>query len=132
MAFKLNKTEIDTRNKIADNMEAAYSDLLTEIEEYNDIVEAAWEKLAARIAEYNELIVQAKEFVSNVAQEQQELFEDKSERWQGSDAGQEAENFIQAWENIEFEEIEVDEPKRFELENVEYFYELRDLPDSSD
>lgn len=73
--------------------------LLTTLTESTKSVNAA---IKAR----NEVAKRVVAFAEQVAERLRDEFDEKSERWQESDAGQEALSLVEQWENINVDEIE--------------------------
>lgn len=61
------------------------------------------------IRAYNAALAAAATFAETIATERREEWDGRSERWQESDAGQNAATFVEEWEGFEAEEI--DEPE---------------------
>jgi hypothetical protein len=53
------------------------------------------------IRAYNLSLLKAESFASTVAEDFRSAYEEKSERWQEGEAGQEAVSFIEEWEGFE-------------------------------
>lgn len=77
----------------------------------------AYEELGAAVRAYNLVVVGAKAFADEVASDAQSAHDEKSERWQESDAASEVTDWIQEWENLELEEI--DEPDESAVDSFE-------------
>lgn len=68
---------------------------------------------------YNEVVERAIAFRDGVAERLQSDFDNKSEGWQEGDKGSAAQELISAWEELEIEKVEFDDPEDEErLEEV--------------
>ncbi len=66
------------------------------------------------IRAYNLTLLKAEAFATALAEDFRSAFDDKSERWQESDAGQEASSFVEEWEGFQgsaLPEIAILEPE---------------------
>lgn len=68
------------------------------------------------IRAYNAALAVAATFAEKIATERREEWDGRSERWQESDAGQNAATFVEEWEGFETEEIDEPENAADELE----------------
>ncbi len=57
------------------------------------------------IGRYNAALLKASAFAEEVSSELRDDFDGKSERWQESDAGREAEDFISEWEGFDADKL---------------------------
>jgi hypothetical protein len=92
MAFKLTKTEIVTRDRLAANLRAAREQVERTIGAYNDALQAA------------------RCFAEQRAATWREHHDRRSERWQRSNAGSVVDGFIDEWEGYQPDDAEPPEP----------------------
>lgn len=120
---RLNKIDQMELDRLADELEEARSAVS---EAFAAAVEATG-AVNARLAEYNTVLQKAADFRDSVTAEMAGYADEKSQRWQESEAGSEYQEWRAAWENLDVEDVEdmplPDEPL---LEHAEA---LRDLPD---
>ena len=83
--------------------------------ELTDALNKLWEDVADAINAFNEAGTELDEFRSEIADELEEQFSEKSEKWQESDRGNEFQEIIDGWRE-EFECAE--EPDMPELPEV--------------
>lgn len=76
----------------------------------------AREELRAAVNAYNLELRAAEDFARTVAEYHRERWEARSDDWRESDAGQQAEAFVDAWEAYEIEEF--DEPEEGDFEEL--------------
>ena len=96
MAFKLSKSENDDHSALIDKLTSATEALIAS--QTDEIVAA-----------YNTTIAECEEFRSNVADRLRDEFDDKSEKWQESDAGSDADEFASTWEDLALDEYDASE-----------------------
>jgi exonuclease VII small subunit len=108
--FKLGKTETAQRDEIATRIEQAREKLDAAVTAFNDAMLAARETLQTEIDEYNVVLADAKAFADDVAQNWENDFEEKSERWQDGETGEAVRAMIEAWQSIDLEAIDIDMP----------------------
>lgn len=94
------------------NVQAAFDDCVKAIE-------AAVRKVNKAIGSYNAEAAHVAEFVAAVAGRLQDEYEGKSERWQEGDAGQQAREMVDSWDDAGVEPLEevcvvMPDPPRFE------------------
>ncbi len=112
--MRLSKTQEKARAELVIELAAAeklvryrFSELLSFCRHASDDVNEA-------IRAYNLTLLKAEAFATALAEDFRSDFDDKSERWQESDAGQEASNFVEEWEGFEgsaLPEIAILEPE---------------------
>jgi len=129
MAFKLTKEQTTARDALAGRLEEAREKLDSAVVDFNDTITAARGVLQEEIDAYNGLLSEAKTFADEVAQEWENEFEEKSERWQEGDTGQAVRELIEAWQNVDFEGVDIDTPDPEVSFDAEVHSELlTDLP----
>lgn len=60
-------------------------------------VEVAKEEVQNAAENFNEALLELREAVTEIAEDWQSEFDDKSEKWQESDRGEEVQSFISSW-----------------------------------
>jgi chromosome segregation ATPase len=128
MPFKLTKAEITSRNDLIDKLKEAAKEVEEAIDSFNSELEDNQTALQAKLDAYNELISEAQEFANEVAGRADEEISDKSETWQDGEKGQEATAWKDAWENLSFDEVEIDFPDTLDTPSFEAESTLDDAP----
>jgi hypothetical protein len=128
MAFKLTKGETVNLHNLQAEIEIAGAKLEDEIRDYEMQIGALIAKGNEAIGEYNEVVRKAVEFCEVIAADNRNEFDDKSERWQDSDAGMEAASWIDQWEQNDLEEIELFEEIDLERDTGAALGVLEGLP----
>lgn len=87
---------------------------LTRLQTLVDTLTAARLDVEDALARYNLALAEADVFRSEIADQFQNEYDDKSEKWQESDAGSAASDLIDEWSNVDFEmvEFQLDHPER--------------------
>lgn len=129
MAFKLTKQEAAQVSKMADALDEAGAALTDAVNAYNEAMAKAFEAVAAARDAYNEAVSDARGMVEDLVSDRRSEWEDKSEKWQESDKGQDAERWISEWEGIDLEEVEVSEPEAIEEPDLTHAEALREGPE---
>ena len=140
MAFRLTKKELALRDKVRDELGAAYDKLTTKISECNTASDEAlglvnqaietfnaererlFETLDDAVREYNDELNNAREALEDIPSRLRDEFDNKSEKWQNSDRGTEVRSLVDAWEELDFEEVPLDTPvpvDAIEIEDLE-------------
>lgn len=120
MSFKLLRGESATKQELISKLETATVN-------FNEAKTNSPESLPGIIADILVLISEAEDLVSEVVERLQDEFDSKSEKWQDSDPGSEAIEFISEWEGIQFEEPDLTDLPNLDLDD--YASMLEDLPD---
>jgi hypothetical protein len=79
---------------------------LTARDAHIEALNTAHAAMVEAIRAYNAALAAAATFAETIATERREEWDGRSERWQDSDAGQNAATFVEDWEGFEAEEIE--------------------------
>jgi hypothetical protein len=79
---------------------------LTARDAHIEALNTAHAAMVEAIRAYNAALAAAATFAETIATERREEWDGRSERWQDSDAGQNAATFVEEWEGFEAEEIE--------------------------
>lgn len=108
MAFKLTKAEIKERDKFVEQLTIEGSNLANAISRYNEAHAALAQELQDAYDTYNGVVEEAQGFVSEIAESRRGEYDDKSERWKEGEAGELASEFVDAWEGISLEVVELD------------------------
>lgn len=116
---ELSKEQKKQRDALNEGLSTAACKFREEAEGFNSIVQEAWGDVEHAQAKYNEAVVAARDWVEAVHAKQQEYFDATSEKWQESDEGENYAAWMQAFENIELEEVELDYPDALDVPEAE-------------
>lgn len=128
MAFKLTKTELIQREKIAAALKTTGTALSEAVTIFNTTCEEAWKTVEAAQESYNEQVQMAQEFMVEVHDSHQNEFDEKSEKWQESDAGQAASGWLDEWE-MDLDEEQLERPDPLGDPDLEAKTTFEQLPD---
>ena len=113
MAFKVTKEQLARRDVLAADLRAKATALNVTIAAFNREVEPLVRAVAEAQVNYNETVEHARALASQISEAAQEVFDAKSERWQGSDSGIQVRTWIEQWE-ISLDGIDLDLPEPLE------------------
>ena len=105
MAWRLTRDQMKERDRFIERLNKAYEEVERSVSDANESMHAILEKVNVDIQEYNAVAEEAKAFVQGLADTFRSDFDDKSERWQESDRGQEIVGWIETFEEAEIEEL---------------------------
>lgn len=121
----------DARTRI----ENAMTELLAEAETVADLIEKSniqISKIRENIGEgqqkYNDKIAEIKDIYQELASQAQNYYDERSEKWQESDAGNVYEEWIDALGSPEIEELEIELPDEIEEQDFPDFTDDSWLP----
>jgi hypothetical protein len=103
MAFRLTKDEQTQKTKIQASLQASWDALEDAKAGAEDKIRTALEELNVFLEAYQKVVSEAEAFREEVAGRLREEWDEKSDGWQEGDKGQEANSFIEEWENASME-----------------------------
>lgn len=136
MGIKLTKAEINRLHSLKSDCEEANESLERAVGNYNDSVDAAWDTFEDCLREYSEALFaaretldnavedhttsigEAKSFIDDLANDREEEIADRSERWQESEAGENAQTLLDGLREFETS-CEPFEPETTEAPEIE-------------
>lgn len=128
MAIRLTREEVKEQARLAAALREHEQAVDVQFAALLMALKAVTGPLNIAIRARNLLAKEAAAFAERVHERMRDEFEEKSERWQESDAGQEASGLIEEWDGVdipEVEEVQIVEP---EIEGNEGSSALADLP----
>lgn len=133
--MKLSKAQIKERDELSAALRENAEALDSAVDELNrKFREEVKQKLTPLVAAYNETRSRVETFVEGLGSEFRSDFDEKSERWQESDAGLSVDSFIAEFENFECGDA-AKVPSLFDLEidiDMDVSDRLTELPEWSD
>lgn len=125
----LNKEQEQRRESLADKFDKEYEILLDLISKVNEMIN---DKLNGQVATVNGILTEMREFHEEITDGQQEYYDERSEKWQESDAGSDYQQWMSEWQGgpppDDIEEYELlEEPGLDDTSE-----ELKDLPSAVD
>jgi len=122
---KLTKDQLARHAQLCTDLASDWEDLEAAVKQYNEKVAVAHSELQAVVETFNKRVAEANEFVEEVHSEQESFFDEKSERWQESDAGSAYQDWMTQWGDKVVEEVELDWPPEFDVDvDIESFGQL--------
>lgn len=128
----LTKNQLAEKARLGLALHQAAQKVDTAIAAFNHVLDEAKAPVEQALEEYNDALRQAAEFCEEVASDQQSYFDDKSEKWQESDRGQEYQQWMNDWANVCLDEATVELPDEVEVPDLSAPDTLEDLPDEAD
>jgi hypothetical protein len=128
MSIRPTKQEIRERDRLAAALRDNEAEVAAQFERLLDALRAAPAALNSAIRTRNLVAQEAAAFAETVHDRLRDEYDEKSERWQEGDAGQEASSLIDEWDNVDVSqvgEVQIVEP---ELEGNEGADALSELP----
>jgi archaellum component FlaC len=129
MTFKLSIAKAAERDNYVDALRERSEKIKDAIVAFNEEMERQKDNVILALNEYNGIMEEVRVFVDAVRQTAQDAFEEKSEKWQESDNGQKAANFIEEWDNADLFDHEIDFPEPIDPEAPDHATTLEDLPE---
>jgi hypothetical protein len=126
--MKLTKQQREQRDELVQQLKAKYAELQAAIAKYNGEVELLKAPVEAAVSDYNDVVEEAKEFCDEIAEAAQEEIDAKSDRWRDSDKGQEASEWLEAWESFSDDEVSPDWPDELGDSEPSHADDLASLP----
>lgn len=130
MAFKLTQKEITDREGIKTELENAWTAVEDAVAEYNETVNEAKSKITSVVESYNNVLGEAAVWSASIMERLNCEFEEKTEKWQESERGQNVSAMISEYENFSLDDISVDWPDDLAIENPEP--DLEALPEEAE
>ena|SRR5215469_9890749 len=124
---KQQQREIDAA---LDVLREAASELEAAIEAYNEALEPLRERIEGALDHYNEKGSELRAVYLDIHAEAQAYYDDRSERWQEGDAGEEYQEWLDKLENLEIEELDIDMPEPLDRPEIPDFDDDSWLPPS--
>lgn len=124
---QLTKADLTARTERATAIHTAQAKLEKAVEAYNAAALAAREVVEQAIQGLNDAIADANAWIEEVRARMNEHFDDRSEAWQESEAGEAYENWLR--EYVALDEVEADFPDELELPESDAAENLEGLPE---
>jgi hypothetical protein len=95
----------------------------------NETIAAALATVVVEVERYNEVLGEARELVEDIATDFRGQFDDKSEKWQEGEKGQEVNEFIEQYEHTSFDDLDVPEIEEIAIDIEPVAEALEELPE---
>jgi 2-succinyl-5-enolpyruvyl-6-hydroxy-3-cyclohexene-1-carboxylate synthase len=123
----LSKTEQKEQEAHGAALEAAKGKLEDAISAFNAEMLSLFENVQAATEEYNEVVDQANGWRDDIHNAQEAFFDEKSERWQEGDRGENYSSWAEEWDNA-LEQVEVDCPDEIPMPEMDQVETITNLP----
>jgi hypothetical protein len=110
---RLSKDQLATRNELVKRLRDAAGAIETAIDTTNGVID-----------EYNAILADVESFRDEVVGEMETYYDERSEKWQETDAG----SSYQDWKS-QFEALDVDQLEQLELDDLKLADDLEEFPD---
>lgn len=124
----LTKDQVKRVAEVAELLRARRAELENEVETFNAAVNKAWEDLQAKRDAYNEVVREAGEVVTEIHSDLENYRDERSEKWQDSEAGAAFCQWVDEWDSVALDEASFDEPMELEFDDEDYAEILESLP----
>lgn len=128
----LNKQQQAEKGRICEHLRQAASKVESELQRFDEAVQDAAVPVQQAIESYNEALRNAAEFVENVASDLQSVYDEKSEKWQESERGENFKRWIEEWESIVLDDAEIEIPESVEPPDLSAADNIELLTDEAD
>ena len=132
MAFKLTKGEQKQKADFQLELAKAREELDAKVEDVNDALQTAIDALMDAVADYNSALERARAFATDIVSQAEEDFSDKSERWQEGERGEICRAWIDEWEQLSLDDIELPDIDRIVIDAEDHADLLDQLPDEAE
>lgn len=129
--MKLTADQKKTRDKAFETFEDARERLQSKIDDTNSVLADLRTRLEEAENAYNEAAEACADSIHEIGAELTEAINEKSDKWQESDAGTQACSLAEAFENFEIDGFNFDEFIEIEAPEADLEQLLADLPDDS-
>lgn len=128
--MKLSKQQAAEKAALVTKLQDAERVLDEKIDEFNAAVSKAWSEIVGQaLADHKLALEEAKEFCEDIANDVQNYFDDKSEKWQEGDRGSAVQAMADEWSGVDLDQDEMDEPDRVDPPSYQHSNDLEGLPE---
>jgi hypothetical protein len=127
MSFQLTKTERKLRDQLLAQLQQTSADTANAIDAFNAQMAVLWMNLSQTINAHNKVLAAVETFRQEIAERLQNEFDEKSDRWQESKAGEAADEMIDQWSEP-FYGLEIERPDDLDGDDMPDAKILSNLP----
>lgn len=126
---RLTKERVSERDALASKLTDARADLDKALSDFNTKMQEAFGPVEAAREAYNAVVGEANTYIETVKGDQENHYNDKTEKWQDGEKGQAYSSWMEAFD-LQISEIDGFEPDPVEYEEPDYGAEdLSNLPE---
>lgn len=129
---KLDKELIAKRDSLVKNLREAAGELETAVSEFNDALDDLKLRLQEKIDDYNMVLQEADSWRADVTGAMEEYYDERSDKWQDSPAGDAYSAWISEYQQLDLDEIDIDMPDNVDMPDVSNADEIENLPEQPD
>lgn len=126
---KLSKAQQEEKDRLLAELRRTHEEVVMAVVELNEKVKEMWADVDGKVDDHNAVVEQANEFMQTVVESMQSYQDERSEKWQESDAASAFADWQGAWED-QLEELELLEPDLVDEPDDEASASLEEKPDS--
>lgn len=114
---KLSKDQKKRKEQLSKQLSEDHGVLQAAVERFNKVVEEQWAAVEDAQNQFNETLQAAKDFTEEIADAVDSYINEKSDKWQESEAAQNAMEWRDEWSGFEadVEESALDKPETYEV-----------------
>lgn len=129
MPFKLNKTKSKERDALVAALEIAASALNSAVESANEKIGEINAALDKAVSDYSDVLSNVREWRDDLTESAQDEYNEKSDKWQEGEAAGSASAWIEAWNEIDFDDLDAITIDEIEVADLEHRDRLEAAPD---
>lgn len=127
---RISKDLIAERDKIASELGNLSRDLETAIDSFNDRVRELWEEMVSpAVNAYNDAVDDAENWRDNAVAAMEDYQNERSEKWLDSDNGQLFQEWMDEYNELDTDKIDLDEPGAVEVPTMSLEDDILALPE---
>lgn len=129
----LNKEQQSNLSQLQSDLQDAQEKVESAINDFNANINDLWaNSVTESLDNYNKLVQQANEFVEETRDSMQTYYDERSEKWQEGERGQEFQSWLVEWDSTELEEIDVTMPEETDVPDFQAVEVIAELPSELD
>lgn len=129
---ELTSAQLAERTRITDVLIEAYDELDKAVEAYNSAMEELQAPVNTALEALNGALSDARALRDEIVSDADEYIENRSEKWQESETGQEVRAYKEQWEYAELDDKEIEFPEAIQMPDLDPETILNDLPETAE
>lgn len=114
--LRLTKDQLKQKADWSQKLGELEDQIQTAVDAFNAVQEVEQQKIQVLLDQYEDLLSDARSFCEEIASEQTDYWDDRSETWQASDKGRAYEEWLSQWENSSLSMPTPDWPSQLEID----------------
>ena len=120
--------QVKEKGRLAESVRAAQSELSEAIERANETMRREWSVVEQATARLNDELLEARDWAEQVQADAQSYYDEHSETWQASEAGQDFLAWVEGL-TVQVEEVVLKEPEEIESLDEDYGEAVEAIPE---